>query len=303
MSISEKKLKIDETAVRREVNCFGDSLTFSYGGDGITYPGTLMKLLGDRYEVNNLGIGGESTITIAGRQGSIPMHVEAFTIPAEVKAVEIHFMNIHGETPKPLRQGEAGVNPCYLNGIKGNLSITQSTTTSDDVKWYFTREEEGEEEVSIGEAEELITQASLFRRTGILILWTGTNDGLENPVDSAVDRLIEKQKIMIDYLKDTKKQYIVLGLTHLKNINPSGIDDINRKLEQVYGSHFLNIKVCLLEEGLLESGLQETDQDKQDIRSGNIPESLRVDDVHFNAQGYAFIGQQVYRKGTELGYW
>jgi hypothetical protein len=89
MSISEKDqltpiLKMehmsDEITEGYEVNCFGDSLTFSYGGDGLTYPGTLKKLLGNQYEVNNLGIGGESTITIAGRQGSIPMRVMAVTI-------------------------------------------------------------------------------------------------------------------------------------------------------------------------------------------------------------------------------
>ena len=35
----------------------------------------------------------------------------------------------------------------------------------------------------------------------------------------------------------------------------------------------------------------------------NIPESLRVDDVHLNKYGYTFIGQQVYQKGTDWGYW
>jgi lysophospholipase L1-like esterase len=211
-------------------------------------------------------------------------------------------MDLDGETPKPLRQGEAGVNPCYLNGIKGCLSITQSTTTSNDVKWYFTREEEGAE-VHIREAEELITQASLYRRSGILILWTGTNDGFQIPFDSSLKLLIKKQKVMIDYLKDADKKYIVIGLTHLKDIASSVIDNINKELEKVYGRHFLDIRKYLLEKGLQESGLQETDQDRLDIRNGNIPESLRVDEVHFNAHGYTLIGQQVYEKGSELGYW
>ncbi|MGB8454154.1 MAG: SGNH/GDSL hydrolase family protein [Anaerocolumna sp.] len=301
MSISEKEHLSDGMAVRCEINCFGDSLTFSYGGDGLTYPGTLKKLLGDKYMVNNLGIGGESTITIAGRQGSIPMQVKAVTIPAKVKIVEIQFLAFDGEIPKPLRQGEAGVNPCYLGEIKGYLSITQSTTTSDDVKWYFSREEEGAK-VHIREGEELITQASLSGRSGILVLWTGTNDGFPNPYDRSVSQLIEKQKIMINYLKDADKKYIVIGLTHLK-IGPSMVDSINKELEKVHGKHFLDIKRYLLKEGLQSSGLQETDQDRHDIGEGNIPESLRVDDVHLNACGYTLTGQQVYKKGTELGYW
>ncbi len=206
----DRKNKNGDISGSIEVNCFGDSLTFSYGGGEITYPGTLKDLLGSKYRVNNLGIGGETTVTIAGRQGSIPMRVKAVTIPAKVNTVEIAFCGEGEEVPKPLRQGEAGVNPCFLRGIKGTLSITQSTTTSEDVKWYFTRQDSGEE-VHIEEGEEVITQAALHRRNGI--------------------------------------------------------------------------------------------QDRQDISQGSVPDSLRVDDVHLNEYGYRFIGEQVYKKGCELGYW
>ena len=89
--IPDNKKKNGEISGNIEVNCYGDSLTFSYGGGEITYPGTLKGLLGSKYRVNNLGIGGETTITIAGRQGSIPMRVKAVTIPAKVNTIEIAF--------------------------------------------------------------------------------------------------------------------------------------------------------------------------------------------------------------------
>lgn len=298
----DRKNKNGDISGSIEVNCFGDSLTFSYGGGEITYPGTLKDLLGSKYRVNNLGIGGETTVTIAGRQGSIPMRVKAVTIPAKVNTVEIAFCGEGEEVPKPLRQGEAGVNPCFLRGIKGTLSITQSTTTSEDVKWYFTRQDSGEE-VHIEEGEEVITQAALHRRNGILVLWTGTNDVFSDPLGKSVEKLLHKQRIMIDYLKSCDKKYIVLGLTHKKNLEPSVIDGINKALEKEYGEYFLDIKTALVKNGLQASDLEESGQDRQDISQGSVPDSLRVDDVHLNEYGYRFIGEQVYKKGCELGYW
>lgn len=295
--MKEKEMKDNEMV---EVNCFGDSLTFGYGGDGVTYPSTLQKLLGSNYQVHNMGIGGETTTTIAGRQGSIPMFVKTVTISSDVKAVEVELVSKNGEVPKPLRQGEAGINPCYLKGVKGDLSITQTDTTSSDAKWYFTREISGDE-TFIKDQEELITAASLYRRQGVLILWTGTNDLFHIPKDEIASRIIEQQRLMIDYMKDSKKRYMVIGLTYSTAFPCT--DDINRELEHEYGRNFLNIKPYLFEEGLKAAKLVETEQDKLDRKQGNIPESLRVDDVHFNEQGYTLIGQQVYKKGIELGFW
>jgi lysophospholipase L1-like esterase len=283
-----------------DVNCFGDSLTFGYGGEGITYPGTLQKLLGNGYQVYNMGVGGETTTTIAGRQGSIPMLVKTVTIPAEVKALEVELISANGEIPKPLRQGEAGVNPCYIKGIKGNLTITQTDTTNSDAKWYFTREEKGAE-TFIKEPVELITAASLNRRQGVLILWTGTNDLFDIPKDRLAKKIIEQQRVMVDYMEYSEKQYIIIGLTYSTAF--PFIDDVNKELKETYGKHFLNIKPYLLEEGLKAAGLVETEQDRLKKNQGNIPESLLVDDVHFNALGYTLIGEQVYKKGIELGYW
>lgn len=285
-----------------DVNCFGDSLTYSYGGNGITYPGTLQAYLGREYQVNNLGIGGESTVTIAGRQGSIPMKVKAVTITEEIQRTEITFLESMGEIPKPLRQGEAGLNPCYLGGVKGELTITQSTTVSEDAKWYFTREKRGEP-VTIEEGEVLVTGASLSKRKGIFILWTGTNDRLSSPAEESVKALIKKQKCMLDYIEETDKRYIVMGLTHLTTMEPEEVDNLNRELEKVYKDHFLDIRKKLLQAGLSNFQWKGNEQDSLDINNGNVPSSLRVDDVHLNSSGYMFIGQQVYQKGRELGYW
>ena len=152
--------------------------------------------------------------------------------------MEVELDSKNTEVPKPLRQGEAGVTPCFLNGVKGNLSITQSSTTSDDAKWYFTRLEDGDE-IFISEPLELLTDASLHKRNGVLVLWTGTNDIPNNSEDNIINLLISQQRIMIDYLKHVDKKYIVIGLTNY--IKFPIIEHINSELEKVYGKHLLDI--------------------------------------------------------------
>ncbi len=63
---------------------WGDSLTAGSGGSGTTFPTVLQSLLGESYKVINCGIGGENSLTIAGRQGGIPMAIKhSVELPAD----------------------------------------------------------------------------------------------------------------------------------------------------------------------------------------------------------------------------
>lgn len=65
----------------------GDSLTAPHAGNGLkgtikkvikeddSYPEVPDGLLSSEYEIVNCGVGGENTLTIAARQGSIPMFI------------------------------------------------------------------------------------------------------------------------------------------------------------------------------------------------------------------------------------
>ena len=58
--------------------CYGDSLTYGSGGEGVSYPSVLEECLRKNriyIPVVNMGIGGENTVTIAGRAGAIPFRV------------------------------------------------------------------------------------------------------------------------------------------------------------------------------------------------------------------------------------
>jgi len=69
--------------VRVAVSCEGDSLTSgtNLGDVPSRYPSILQTLL-PTMAINNYGVGGEGSESIALRQGAYPIYVNPFTIPA-----------------------------------------------------------------------------------------------------------------------------------------------------------------------------------------------------------------------------
>ena len=58
----------------------------------------------------------------------------------------------------------------------------------------------------------------------------------------------------------------------------------------------------MLNYGLADAGVEPSEQDKADIRKGEIPSSLRRDYVHGNKLYHRLLGEQVYRRMQYLGY-
>ena len=129
------------------------------------------------------------------------------------------------------------------------------------------------------------------------IIWAGTNDtGLS--ADN-VNGLLDSIDSIIRTLKH--KNYIVLSLTSKYRFND--VVQINILLEKHYGNHFLNIRDYLLNYGLDDAEITPTEQDTTDIANGEIPSSLRADNMHLNRYGYTVVANQVYKHGKDLGYW
>ena len=109
---------------------------------------------------------------------------------------------------------------------------------------------------------------------------------------------MDAQKQMLEYLGT--ERYIVIGLTSLALV--PDVEPINKALAEEFGTHFLDIRTYLLENGLEDAGIAPTVQDRADLAAGEIPSSLRVDIVHGNEMFYRIIGEQVFLKLKELGY-
>ena len=277
------------------IDCYGDSLTQGapvYGD--LTYPAQLKLLVGDKYTVNQQGIGGNTVQDILARQGAYLAVVAPFTIPADSTPVNIVLTS--SQDGRLIRWAQNNlatkVNPVYINGVEGTL--VETTDDSDVYHYTFSRKEAGNE-VEIKRPTFLITSKSLTTKEDIQILWIGQNGKWNSE-----DELVEMFKAAISHMSGLQKRYICVGLSSGTKESRATLE---RKMSVAFGNHYINIRDYLVAFGLDDAGISATDQDKQDISSGKVPTSLRADGVHFTADGYKVIAKVIYQRGKELGYW
>lgn len=270
---------------RPRIVCWGDSLTESTSRK-TSYPDFLRTL--SRCEVINYGIHSENTSMIAMREGGIGVKVGATVIPANKDLIPV-FLTAENKDPIYfLDYGEAGINPCTIGGIQGNLTQINGS-------YYFSRSEAGEiKSIDDGTLFETFAMTDV-NPSDVLVIFTGTND---MPDSESIYDIIDIQKSMIKYAKCTK--YIVIGLTYAEGIKE--IDTINEILSNEYEDHFLDIRSYMLSYGLSDADITPTSADEKDIEKGNIPSSLRSDYVHGNREFYELLANQVYRRMQYLGY-
>lgn len=277
------------------IDCYGDSLTQGapvYGN--LAYPAQLKLLVGDKYTVNQQGIGGNTVQDILARQGAYLAVVAPFTIPADSTPVDIVLTSSQDGRLIRWAQNDLAtkVNPVYINGVEGTL--TETTDDSDVYHYTFTRREKGNI-VEIKRPTFLITSKSLDTKEDIQILWIGQNGAWNSE-----DELVEMFKAAINHMSGLQKRYICVGLS-------SGTKEsravLERKMGIAFGNHYINIRDYLVKYGLNDAGISATEQDTQDILAGKVPTSLRADGVHLTADGYKVIAKVIHQRGKELGYW
>lgn len=270
------------------VVCYGDSMTEGTGGNGMTMPIALAQISGA--EVINYGGFGETTSCIAARQGGNPQYSNFdVTIPEDTTPVEVTFSGKYGYEML-LVFADAGINPCEFAGVKGKYFIDEEGNR------FFQRSESGES-VFAKEGTPLITYAMQDKSDeDVIVLWTGNNEQPSN--EEEVNMTIKQQHEIIDYSGSDK--YIVISLTSYDMLPE--IDLINSMFKEEYGEHYLDLREYMLNDALSDAGIEATETDIEDIRIGNVPSSLRTDEVHGNSTFYKLAGEQVYKKLKELGY-
>ena len=271
-----------------QIASWGDSFTVGAGGNGINYPDILSEKL--NLEVHNYGVGGEGAANIARRQGAIPFYISPTTIPAEVIPVEVTLVDHDGNSFTIAKQGDAGLNPLTIESVEGSLSYDEEKD-----KLFFTRTASGKA-VQLTDKTQIITSAMKNKNDNeILIIYSGTND---QPDGNTISDVIAIQKKMIEYANTDN--YIIVGLTS-KDYMPD-IENVNTVLGKEYGDKFLDFRKYLLENGLKDSRLTASSQDLEDIQNGEIPISLRSDNIHGNKHYYTLLGKQLENKIIELNY-
>lgn len=273
----------------------GDSLTYGYGGEGTTMSSVTSELLGNEWIVQNMGVGGENTITIGARYGAIPMYIkESITIPSDGSKVEIPtglYSTYNDANISPLLQGDAGVNPCFINDVQCEL-------TRSNGKYYVNRINLSTTEI-VTSPESTITTALSKQREGIATIFIGQNGGYDTPED-----LLNQIDLFVKHKGDEN----VIIITSHRNGFPEIVETITEK----YGNKVIDLKTYMSTQGIYDAinynllpndGSFPTSEDLIEMQNGYAPKSVLLDFVHFNAIGYELLGKLRYKKGIELGYW
>ena len=271
------------------VSCVGDSLTQGAGAPSHNIVNQLNQHFLNEQTAYRFGVGGESSTKIAMRQGGLPTYVMPTTIPSDTVAVEIQIKDGMGNNVQfgNLNGLLFGVETCYIQGVKGTLSISDDKTHT-----YFTRLESGDS-VVIERPTLFVSEIAHDHLNDVFVFWCGTNDDMSKNGTAKTMSVIDD---MIGLLPHNR--YIVVGMTSEQYM--SNIDDINNEFMNHFGNHFLNVRKYLEDYGLLDNGL--SDDSNTIYNDSAIPDALYADGTHFNQYGYYSVAKAIYLFGKDKGY-
>lgn len=283
---------INKLLYNNSICCIGDSLT----ANGV-WANRLSELSG--LSVQNFSSGGDRTVEAASRMGYLPMLIkEEITIPISGE-IEIPIISgyDYGEGYFcPGRQNAASFkNPYVINNVVGKITHEGSNTASSSNHIYkFKVLSSLDNEVIVKKGTRIMPLDFNEEQMKIKIVWIGTND---TPNDIGIDKYL---KYIRNIIGNTER-YLVVGMTAKKIMQ--NIEEINNKLNDEFGCHFVDIRKYMLSYALSDLSIAPTEQDETDINNGEIPTSLRTDDIHFTNSAYTIIGNYIYEIGKTLLYW
>ena len=305
--------------------CWGDSLTAGSSGN-VSYPQTLQKLINGylcdiydlRYSISNpdgytrvnwedysfcvpvvnMGAGQDDLATTLGRVGVLPYVVKKdFVIPAGTESVSIFLEAQDARTVAPLTAGNAGVNPVIIAGVEGTLTRVSAQLWGQS-NYEFTRLEPGEE-TTVTKGTEILTACRNEYKDYIHIVWLGTYGDYRSP-----EKLVSDVKALLARQAKNPDRYLVIGPCTTggtwKTINTTALNSIDTAMMQAFGSHYINLRKYLIEDGLRDAGLTSTGH----AVPGQVPSAFRSNagGADMNSVAYRLIGKLVYNRMDQLGY-
>jgi hypothetical protein len=215
-------------------------------------------------------------------------------------------------TQQPTTQQPTTQQPTTQQPTTQQPTAQQPTTQQPTTQQPTTQIEQ--KPISFPAGTPVYTRAALERRGDILVLEIGSNGGWQ----SNYQEIVDQYSAMID--SANCKYYIIVGDTddpgtsggdtlqdtpYDSDGNYIGIGDTawEATLRKVFGDHFINMRVELIQHGLDYAGMSTTQQDLDDFQCGFISKRLRSDWTHLNKQGYYAKARLIYEKGASLGYW
>lgn len=297
----EEAAKREDEDVFEEINadikivCWGDDIADKNGKSSFTYE--LQRMLdnnGYNAKVVNANVAGDTTKDVMIRCGAVRMLTASeIIIPSSPKLVEISVYAEDGSEFNFLKRGK-NQTMVRIGGIWGNLTFNKDKNT-----YFFERKNAGDKTV-VAAGTPVVTKDSVAYKDFLPIISVGMNGGW----DDDVYKLIEQQQAILDSCTYNQGSFFMLGF-------PSYGDkksEENLKLtEQIllnqWGSHYMNIRRYMSDEGLLNScEIELGEQDLVQLTVGMVPDAVKRDKVNFTENGTNIIGQLIYYAMEKQGY-
>ncbi len=241
---------------------------------------------------------GEDVPTIQARQGSDPVVLSGFTLPASagekvaVGTMDEGLPTRSGKRARLLRSGDAGINPCRVGGVQCFLCRDYKDGTADGTTYYLHRAEDGEA-VDIPNGTELETFAALhYRGKGVHIFWMGANGGYgtsESGLEFA--GLLTRLKQCVDFA-GVKTYFIVYARERRGYAGEAA--EIEQLMDTFGEDHVINLLPPLAERGLLYA---ETGGTWDGEMLNGIPRVLDAGDgLHYSFYGYQAVAGIIWER-------
>lgn len=265
---------------RKNIYCWGNSLTMGAGGDGTSYPSVLQSLLGNKYKVFNMGVGGESGDTIACRQGGMIAYLESDTTFTKNIATDFNAKTIYGVQIKPSRQLEN-----ISGNILGNKGVVGWNNSSSMSTFTSTKTFTAKKGTPV-----IITQK--MTDPYLQIICIGQNGVGNVNVNPQSENNYKTWCEVIDTMQNsTNAITVVLSLIEG---DKSYDDTVDLYAQKKYGSRYIESRQELSKYGLSIVGVTPSQQDIEKMEEEKVPTSLFSDSVHLNAKGYTAWATIIY---------
>jgi len=252
---------------------WGDSLTAA------AYPSLLASLMaaaGDGVTLSNKGIGGQTSTSIAARQGGV---VTELTLTGD-QIDAVGTTAVTARNVSPLTSSGQQTIDGVLVGVDGTLN----RLAGDD--YTFTRAVDGSDVPCPAMSDFLVETGE--DRSQLSIIWVGKNN------QNQAATVTSDAQAMVAFLDGAPKQYLIVSVTNGgdEGIGTQEYDDIeatNAALLAAFPDNYVDLR-----EFLVSLYDPEAPQDVIDFGLDTVPDSLRVDNIHLTTEGYQFVANFLY---------
>lgn len=268
--------------------------------------------------VHNNGVGGETSAVIAARAGAEGYQLyldKAATVSSYATVISIA-QNASSGRLGILRQGDGhtinpvtmvgedeGGNPVTVTG-RIELSLADGAPASTNIqtcdysllKYTFYRTDGGEGEVYLTKNTKIVTSGSYLYDGTFCIIFIGQNGGYANAAE-----LIRQQEQMLKALECGENYLIISTLSG----TASSRESLRKALAEKWGDKYINMGTALTAEetyrliGLSDEAIA---ADASSIATGKVSGIFTGDGVHPTALGYAAVGNVIFERMADLGY-